>query len=76
MAVLANAGEEEVNAARALDPAFVIYALGFKVGGVAVEDVDVVGVYIDVLEEVLPHEAVVALWVISGDPDILVLFRS
>lgn len=61
VAVLADAGEEEVDAADALDGVLVGDALGLEAGGVAVEDVDVVGVDVDVGEEVFPHEGVVRL---------------
>lgn len=73
VAVLADAGEEEVDAAGGLDLGLVGDALGLQVGRVAVEDVDVVGVDVYVGEEVLPHEGVVALGVVPRDPDVLVL---
>lgn len=40
--------------------------LCLQVGGVAIEDVRVLCFYIYVLEEVIPHEGVVALRMISG----------
>lgn len=40
-------------------------ALSFEVGRVAIEDVDVVGFHVNVREEVLVHEAVIAFRVIS-----------
>lgn len=72
VAVLADAGEEEVDAAGAPDLGLVLDALGLEVGGVAVEDVDAGRADVDVLEEVLPHEGVVALRVVPGDADVLV----
>ena len=72
VAVLANAREEEVDAAVALDGVLVGDALGLEAGGVAVEDVDVGRVDVDVGEEVLPHEGMVRLRVVSGNTHVLV----
>jgi len=51
-------------------------AFDFQVRCVPVEDVDVLGFHVDMGEEVLIHKAVVALWVITRDTDILVLIGS
>lgn len=59
VAVLADAREEEVDAADGLDLGLVGDALGFEVWVLAVEDVYVLGVDVYVGEEVLPHEGVV-----------------
>lgn len=72
VAILTNASKEEVYSASGLDGVFVANALGLEVGGVAIEDVDVGGVDVDVGEEVLPHEGVVRLGVIAGDAHVLV----
>lgn len=72
VAVLADAGQEEVDAADALDGVLVGDALGLERGRVAVEDVHVGRVDVDVREEVLPHEGVVRLWVVARDADVLV----
>ena len=76
MAVLADAGQEEVDSAGGLDGIFVGDALGFEVGGIAVQDVDIGRVDIDVGEEVLPHEGVVGLGVIARNAHILVHVES
>ena len=73
MAVLADAGEEEVDAAVLADEGFVAGAFGWEGGGVAVEDVGVAGVDVDVGEEVGPHESVVAFGVVAGEADVFVL---
>ena len=72
VAVLADAREEEVDAADALDGVFVGDALGLEAGGVAVENVHVGRVDVYVGEEVFPHEGVVRLWVVAGDADVFV----
>ena len=46
--------------------------LGLEVGGVAVEDMDVLRRYIDVIEEVATHEGVVTLGVILGQTDVFI----
>ena len=46
--------------------------LGLEVGGVAVEDMDVLRRYIDVIEEVATHEGVVTLGVILGQADVFI----
>ena len=76
VAILAYAGQEEVDAACRLDLGLVRDALGLEVGGVAVEDVDIARVNVYVREEVLPHEGVVALWVVPRDPDVFVLMSD
>lgn len=72
VAVLANAGKEEINAADGLNGVFVSDALGLEVGGIAVQDVNIGRVDIDVREEVLPHEGVVGFGVVAGNPHVLV----
>ncbi len=71
--VLADAAEEEVDATHGLDLGLVLDALGFQIWRIAVQNVHIVGVDVHVGEEVLPHEAVVALWVVPRDPDVLIL---
>ena len=70
-----DAPEEEVDAAVGLDGGFVGHALGFEVGGVAIEDVDVARVDIYVGEEVLVHERVVGFRVLAGNPNVLILLN-
>ena len=61
-----------MNSTGCLDFRFEIVAFGLKVGGVAVENVHVVGQYVDVLEEVVPHEVVVALGMFALQANVLV----
>ena len=72
MAVLADAAHEEVDAPGLDDAGFVVGALLRQVLGVAVEDVDVLGLDVDVLEEVVPHERMVAFGMLLGKPHVLV----
>lgn len=76
MAVLANASKEKVNAAYSLDGVLIGDALGLEVGRIAIEDVHVGWVDVDVREEVLPHERVVRLRVVAGDADVLIHVES
>lgn len=73
MSVGPDAAEEELDAAYVLDFLLVRDALGFEVGGVAVEDVDVGRVDVDVREEVLVHEGVVGFGVVARQADVFVL---
>ena len=66
VSVGADAAHEEVYAAGSLDGSLVLSALSGEVLGVAVEDVYVLLLDVDVGEEVGPHEAVVALGVLFG----------
>ena len=61
VAVGADAAHEEVDAAGRGDGLFIVGALSFQVRGVAVQDMDVLFLDIDVAEEVVPHKGVVAL---------------
>ena len=72
VAVFADAAEEEVDAARRHDGGLVGLALGLQVGGVAVEEVDVLPRDVDVVEQVLVHEAVVAFRVLDRQADVFV----
>lgn len=60
-----DTAQEELNATDSGDLLLVALALEIQVCCVAVEDVDVLGEDVDVLEEVAPHERVVGLGVIS-----------
>ncbi|VXA82643.1 conserved hypothetical protein [Aeromonas veronii] len=72
VAVVTHAPHEQVDLAVGLDFVFVALALGHQILGIAVEDVDVFGTNVDVTEEVVVHEAVVALRVIFRQADVLV----
>ena len=67
VARLADAEELEVDPARVLDLAFVLLAvrLHLILRDVAPRDVDVLALDVHVVEQVLPHEAVVR-WMLSG----------
>ena len=70
--ILANTTQEEVNTTSSLNAFFVILTLLCQVGGVAVEDIYICRVDVDVLEEVLLHKGVVALGVLLGEANVLV----
>ena len=72
MAVGTDAAKEEVDAAIRGYHAFVVLALFDEVGGVAVEDMDVLWLDIDIAEEIGPHKGVVALTVFFRQTDVLV----
>ena len=56
VAIGPNAREEELDAPIRLDLLLVAIALDLQIGRIAVEDVDVLPLDVDVPEEVLPHE--------------------
>ena len=72
MAVFADAAHEQVEAAGIDDGLLVSGAFGGEVGRVAVEDVDVLLGLVDVVEQVLVHEGVVALGMLLGQAHVLV----
>ena len=72
VAVGAYAAHEEVDASCLGDGFLVVLALCHKVLGVAVEDMHVLFLDVDMTEEVVPHEGVVALGMFLGEVDILV----
>lgn len=76
VAILTDTGEEQVNASRGLDSILVGDALGLEALSVTVEDVDVGGVDVYVREEVVPHERVVRLGVVTGNTDVFVHVES
>ena len=63
MAVRTDTADEEVDAACFLDHLLIVSALCLEVLCVSVEDVDVLLRAVDVVEEVVSHERMVALWV-------------
>ena len=74
VAVRTYPAEEELDAACSFDLFFVGYAFCFEIWCVAVQNVDVCGVYVDVREEVFVHEGVVRFWVLTRQAYVLVLF--
>lgn len=72
VAVWANASEEQFDATRATDLLFVGNAFFLEIVGIAIQDVDVGGVDVYVTEEVLVHEAVIRLRMLSRYPHVLV----
>lgn len=76
VAVLADTSKEEINAADSLDGVFVGDALSLEVGGIAVQDVNIGRMDIDVREEVLPHEGVVGFGVVAGNSYVFVHVES
>ena len=72
VAVGADTAEEEVDATALADHVFVVCAFGCEIRSVTVEDVDVLLRAVDVVEEVVGHERVVALGMIFGKTHIFV----
>lgn len=56
---------KQLNPARSLDLLFKGITLSLQVSCIPIQDVSVFWVDVNVLEEVVPHEGVVALWVVS-----------
>ena len=65
MSVGTYAAQEEVDAAVGGNLFFVATTFGHGVFGVAVENIDVLGEDVDLVEKVGPHEGVVALLVVA-----------
>jgi len=72
MTIRTDTTQEEVDTTYGEDRFLVGSALGLEVGGITVEDVYVLLLDVDVAEEVLPHEGVVALGMILGDTYVLI----
>ena len=72
MSIGANSSQEQINATYGLDLALILLAFGLEIWRVPVQDVDVGGLDVYMREEVLVHEAMVALWVITRNADVLV----
>jgi hypothetical protein len=76
VAIGSNTAQEKLNTTGLQDLLLVIMTFELQIRRITVEDIDVVWFYVDMGEEMLVHEAVVALWVIAWDPYVLVLLRS
>lgn len=73
MTIRPDTAKEELDAARLLDFFFVCNAFRFQIRCVAVQDIDILRINIDMREEVFVHEAVVTLGMIPWDAHIFVL---
>ena len=72
MTVRADTTHKEVHATSLSNHLLIMGTFGQKVGSIAVEDMDILGFDVDVVEEIVPHKAVVALGVVYIEADILV----
>ena len=72
MPVFPDAAHEEVETARLHDGFLICFAFGLKVGSVAVEDVYVTLRDVDMVEEVIVHERVVAFGMVFRNADVFV----
>ena len=72
MSVLADSAEEQVDSSGSHDGLLVILALFGEIRSVAVEDVDVAGRNVHLVEQILVHEAVVALRMALRKPYIFI----
>ena len=61
MAIRTNTTDEEVDATSLLDHLLIVLALSHQVGGISVQDVDVLLRTVDMIEEVAGHESVITL---------------
>lgn len=76
VAIRSNATQEQLDTTDLLDLLLVCVAFRFEVRSIAIEDVDIGGLNIYMVEEMLVHEAVVGLRVFARDPDVLVLWTG
>lgn len=72
MPIGTNAAEEQFDATDSLDLGLVGSTLFVEPLGIAVEDIDILGIHVDMGEEILEHEGVVRLWMFSCQANILV----
>ena len=72
MTVRADATEEEVDAAGLADNLLIGCALSCEILGVAVENMDILFGTVDIIEEILAHETVIALRMLLRKANILV----
>lgn len=72
MSVRAYATHEQIDATSCDDGFLIVLALFLQILGIAVEDMDILSLDVDMAEEIGPHEGVVALRMILGEVDILV----
>src|SRR4030095_8952097 len=68
----ANAEDLEIDASDAADRLFVVATKCGDILRLAVGDVNTIARDVDVVEQVLPHESVIALWMIWTETDVLV----
>ena len=76
MSIRTNATHEQVNTACILNSFLIVLALCLQILGIAIENMDIFFLNVDMAEEVVPHEAVVALGMILGEIHILVHVES
>ena len=72
VAIRANATHEQVDAACGFNGFLVVLALFLQILGIAVKDMDILFLNVDVAEEVVPHKAMVALGMIFGEVHVLI----
>lgn len=66
MSIGTYTSDEQLNSTGLLDQVLEMVALGHQISRVSVQDVRVCRIDVDVLEKVVPHKVMVALWMISG----------
>ena len=72
MSVGSHSAHEEIDASSVPYGFLVVVAFLYKVVGIAVEDMHVLGFYVYMGEKVVPHEGVIGLWMVLVEIDILV----
>ena len=76
MTIRADAADEKIDAASLLDHLLIVPALCYEVGGITIQDMDVLLRTVDMVEEVTRHEGMVALRMGLWQPDIFVHVES
>lgn len=76
MSIGANTTHEQVNTACCLNSFLVVFTLSLQILGIAIENMDILFLNVDVTEEVVPHEAMLTLGMIFGKVHILVHVES
>ena len=72
VAIGTYATHEEVNTTCIFDHFLVVFTLCLQILGISIEDMDIFFLNVDVAKEVVPHEAMITLWMILGEVHIFV----
>mmetsp|Transcript_28081 Transcript_28081/g.39622 ORF Transcript_28081/g.39622 Transcript_28081/m.39622 type:complete len:228 (+) Transcript_28081:1014-1697(+) len=70
--ISANTTKEEFNSTNSCNFLFIVFALLFKILGIAIQNVDVLLLDVDVIEKVLSHECMIRFRVVFWQVDVLI----
>jgi len=76
MSIWSNSAEKQINSTCSFDSSFVLDTFGLEIRGIAIQDVNVGRMDVDMREEVLVHEGVVAFRMLAGNTNVFILRDS